>query len=474
MIRLTLRWKIPMNSVLIAFGPATLATKRHRLSRVGIASLILPLGILGGCGSGGGAGTVSAEAASASASATNAEVVALANYMADEYFWYKDIPKADLSKATTAEEALELLKFKPKDRYSYIDTLSNFNAFFQEGKSVGAGFGMADLNSQVRIEYVRPSSPAQAAGLRRGDRIVKANGVTAAATANTTAVASINTAIGPREIGNVLVLDIERAGSPLQLTITKDSYDIITVSDSKVIDQNGRKIGYLYFYSFIARTIADWNSAIANLKAQGAQDLIVDMRNNGGGYLDTASKLSSNLRKTAPMAGEYLTAVRYNDKLAGRNYKLPFGADSGIRFDKVAFLMTDGTCSASELLINGLVPYQTVVTVGSNTCGKPVGFSPREYNSAKVFSIAHFDLSNSVGDANYYDGLIPTCKVDDDYNKAFGDPTELLLETALKYLSTGACATAASEPNAKSVGQTVRAKRIAPINQGVAGTFGLY
>ncbi len=464
-----------MNSMLTLFESAALTGKHHSLLGQSVVGLILTMSILSGCGGGGGAGAVATDSTGVAATAANAEVAALANYMADEYFWYKDLPKADLSAATTAEQALELLRFKPKDRYSYIDTLGNFNAFFQEGKSVGAGFGMVDLNGQVRIEYVRPSSPAQAGGLRRGDRIVKANGVTPVATPTTTATASIDTAIGPREIGNVLVLDIERAGAPLQLTITKNSYDIITVSDSKIIDQNGRKIGYLYFYSFIARTVADWNAAVADLKAQGAQDLVVDMRNNGGGYLDTAAKLSSNLRKTAPLAGEYLTAIRYNDKLASRDYKLPFGPDNGIRFDKVAFLMTDGTCSASELLINGLAPFQTVLTVGTNTCGKPVGFSPREYNSTKVFSIAHFDLSNSAGNANYYDGLAPTCKVEDDYSKAFGDPTELLLATALRYLSSGACATAAIEPNVKSVvSLNNRAKRVAATNQGVAGAFGLY
>ena len=429
-----------------------------------IFSLVLiavGLGAISGCGGGGSSGGP----APLPNTAGN-EVQALSNYMQDYYFWYRQIPAADLSAVTTADEALKLLKFSPTDRYSYIDTAASFNAFFQEGKSTGAGFGMREANNQVFIEYVRPASPAQAAGLLRGDRIVKANGVDA------TTIASIDSAIGPREIGFALSLQVDRQGSMRTIDMVKASYDIITVSDARLIDNAGRKVAYLYFYAFIDRTNADWASAVNSLRAQGAQDIIVDLRHNGGGYLATAGQIGSTLKATLPSAGQYLTRLMFNDKHTSENSNTAFGNDVGSRFSKVVFLTSEGSCSASEALINGLSAGQNVISIGSKTCGKPVGFTPRT-SGTKVFSIVTFDLRNSVNSGGYYDGLAPTCPITDTFVGNFGDSNEPLLAGALSYLRFATC------PIAQ--GPNLNEKKIQPrpsinqiINRGVDSQFGLY
>ena len=429
-----------------------------------IFSLVLiavGLGAISGCGGGGSSGGP----APLPNTAGN-EVQALSNYMQDYYFWYRQIPTADLSAVTTADEALKLLKFSPTDRYSYIDTAASFNAFFQEGKSTGAGFGMREANNQVFIEYVRPASPAQAAGLLRGDRIVKANGVDA------TTIASIDSAIGPREIGFALSLQVDRQGSMRTIDMVKASYDIITVSDARLIDNAGRKVAYLYFYAFIDRTNADWASAVNSLRAQGAQDIIVDLRHNGGGYLATAGQIGSTLKATLPSAGQYLTRLMFNDKHTSENSNTAFGNDVGSRFSKVVFLTSEGSCSASEALINGLSAGQNVISIGSKTCGKPVGFTPRT-SGTKVFSIVTFDLRNSVNSGGYYDGLAPTCPITDTFVGNFGDSNEPLLAGALSYLRFATC------PIAQ--GPNLNEKKIQPrpsinqiINRGVDSQFGLY
>ena len=436
---------------------------RNRLASIFFAVAASATGatLLSGCGGGG-----SSSSPAPLPNSGGSEVQALSNYMQDYYFWYRQIPAADLTTVSTAEEALKLLKFSPTDRYSYIDTAVSFNAFFQEGKSTGAGFGMREANNQVFVEYVRPASPAQAAGLLRGDRIVKANGVDAST------IASIDSAIGPREIGFALSLVVDRQGSNRTIDMVKSSYDIITVSDSRLIDNAGRKVAYLYFYAFIDRTNADWASAVNNLRAQGAQDIIVDMRHNGGGYLATAGQIGSSLKATLPSSGQYLTRLMFNDKHSSENSNTAFGTDVGSRFGKVVFLTSAGSCSASEALINGLAANQSVISIGSKTCGKPVGFTPRT-SGAKVFSIVTFDLRNSVNAGGYYDGLAPTCPVPDTFVGNFGDTNEPLLAGALSYLRTGTCPIA--------VGPSSNEKQLQPrpsinqiMNRGVDSQFGLY
>ena len=254
--------------------------------------------------------------------------------------------------------------------------------------------------------------------------------------------------------------------------MVKASYDIITVSDARLLNNAGRKVAYLYFYAFIDRTNGDWSTAVNSLRAQGAQDIIVDMRHNGGGYLATAGQIGSTLKGPTTSGGQYLTRLNFNDKHSAENSNTTFGNDVGSRFGKVVFLTSAGSCSASEALINGLSAYQTIVSIGSKTCGKPVGFTPKTVGP-KVFSIVTFDLRNAANTGGYYDGLTPTCAVTDTYTGNFGDVNEPLLAGALSYLSTGSCP-AASRLN---IGE----KQVAPrqptnqiINRGVDSQFGLY
>ncbi len=418
-------------------------------------------------GCGGGSGGLLPELPGIGAINQEDEPQALKSYMQDYYYWYKEIPNVDVSGFKTAEEALPKLIVTPKDRFSYIDTQANQNAFFQEGIAVGAGFGMVEKNSQVLINYVRPASPAQKAGLKRADRLVSVNG-----TAITT-IDSVDKPIGPREVGVKVDMTVEREGQTVTLSMVKDKYPIETVSDAKIIDVAGRKVGYLYFFAFIARTKDDWTAAVDSLKQQGAQDLIVDLRHNGGGYLYTAGEISGSLRTTAQTGTEPLSTLRFNDKHTRDNDTTNItNYSSTNRFGKVIFLTTKSSCSASEALINGLAPYQETIIIGTTTCGKPVGFTPRNYGTTKVFSIVTFETVNRDGNGNYYDGLKPTCSVEEALTTGFGDANEPLLATASTYLKTGACPATANSTVTKgaSLGADVKYGR----SVGVNSRWGLY
>jgi hypothetical protein len=111
---------------------------------------------------------------------------------------------------------------------------------------------------------------------------------------------------------------------------------------------------------------------------------------------------------------------------------------------RVTVLTTPGTCSASEAVINGLRGADIQVDViGSQTCGKPYGFTPVPNCGTTYFSI-EFKGVNNKGFGDFSDGFAPTCQVADDLSRPIGDPAEGLLAAALAYRQTGTCPTSSA------------------------------
>ncbi len=136
---------------------------------------------------------------------------------------------------------------------------------------------------------------------------------------------------------------------------------------------------------------------------------------------------------------------------------------------KLYVLTGPRTCSASELIINGLSPYLPVIQIGATTCGKPYGFQPIDI-CGNTYSAVQFSTRNSLGQGGYTSGLAPTCAVADDYTSAPGDVAEPLTAAALTHLQTGACpAVVSSGPQAlglrrSSTRQTPTQPWLMPVN----------
>ncbi len=363
-----------------------------------------------------------------------AEVSTLDAYMRNWYLWRDRMPAPDLTQYSSAAAALKALKV-PEDRYSYVDDALSFNQFFDEGKTIGFGIGYASRGDTVWIRLIQPLSPAAEAGLRRGDRIVAIDGVPSAALI---AQGRLDAAFGPLEAGVSASFTLERDGQILELRPTKQSYALSSVLDARVIDSNGRRVGYVNLYAFNSPARPAWLSAISTLIAGGAQDVVVDLRDNGGGLLSIAAEIASTLAP-ADAQGRLFMRSEYNNGHTSSNSSYSFFPQTGAgRFQNVAWLTTDRTCSASEALIVGLRPYRDMPIIGSTTCGKPVGFNP-EQRDGKVYNIVTFRLVNSAGATDYFDGLMPTCPAIDDFKKPLGDPGESMLASALALLGGRPC-----------------------------------
>lgn len=431
----------------LAVVPRCRRTPRPRAAKpmsIGIA--IATSLVLSACGGGGGDGS-----APSATAVTATEGRAVATYMRDWYLWNDRLPATDPPEADSAEATLEALRARPIDRYSYVEPRAVAQAFFDEGRTVGLGLGYAVAPDQasLAVRFVQPDSPAAAAGLVRGDRIVAVDGT---AVATLVAENRVTAAFGPTTAGVSVELSIQRAGATTVLTITKAAYDFRAVQADRVVDVAGRRIGYVYLSSFTDPTVPAWRDALARLAAAGAQDLVVDLRDNGGGRLAAAAAIAGTLAPGA--ADQPFWFVRFNARRAASDYIVRMGAPlAGVSFDRVVALTSGVTCSASELLVFGLAPWRTVERVGGTTCGKPVGFNPQPVGADKLLNAVSFGGANRDAPADYFDGLAPRCAATDDWRHPLGDPADPLFAAAVSLITTGACpvpAAGGTPPTAKA------------------------
>lgn len=373
----------------------------------------------------------------------NQAVYALMN---DWYYWYKQIPDVNPADYASPQALLDAIRYRPLDEtFTYLTTVSEEEAFLNNAAYFGFGFSMLVSGDRLFLREVFADSPAEAAGLRRGDEILSIDGVDVATLINNDA---LNDAFGPDEAGHEVTFEVLHPGAsqPETLVIAKDEV-FATVVGEVVTDLGaGADTTYIYFRSFVNPAFDELDAAFAQMQAAGDTQLVLDMRYNGGGLLSVAEHLAGLIAGETD-AGEVVAEVEFNDKHTDRNeqYLIRLLANSVAVTDLVV-ITTGSTASASEMIINGLEPHMNVATVGDNTYGKPVGQSRLEFCEEDILRAVTFKVVNSEGQGEYFrpTGIPPTCAAEDDIFNAFGDVNEASLAEALHWLEAGSCTPAAS------------------------------
>jgi C-terminal peptidase prc len=355
----------------------------------------------------------------------------------DLYLWYQHLPNANPSRYGSPEAYLEAVRYKPLDSsFSYITTKAANDAFYSDSQFIGYGLSTITSDTEMRILQVFDDSPASEAGLARGDRILEINGRTVS---SLIASGQIGGAFGATEIGvQSRVRFAHRDGEERTETMTKRLVTIPTVSLTRVFEVDGRKVGYLFFRNFVRPSYDALDSAFAALKEAGVDDLVLDLRYNGGGLVDVAVHLSS-LIGGAVTRDNVFAEFRHNDRNTRYNETLRFeDTEQTLNLSRLFVIATRSSASASELVINSLRPFMPVTVIGDRTYGKPVGQYGIDFCD-KVLAPVAFSLVNADGQGDYFDGIAADCSAPDDIEHDLGTADEGSLFEALHVIRTGSC-----------------------------------
>jgi carboxyl-terminal processing protease len=407
----------------------------------GWSAALLLAALLAGCGGGGGNDVPQGSAQCD----LDSQKTWLRGYMRDWYYWNASAPNPEPAGFATLADYFGALKYASYPRYglepwSFYQSSASYNQFYAEGRTLGYGLFVNGNERQLplKVRLTEPLSPAAAAGLLRGDSIVSINGVAAA-----DLITGDFAVLSPARAGERITVVADTASGRRTIVLTAADYELSPVPTSRVLDMgNGRRAGYLVVKDFITQAEAPVASALAEFRAAGASELILDLRYNGGGRISVANQLASQI-VGALHSGKVFTTLRYNAAHQDSNRNFTFSSAPAPAFPRVLVLTGSRSCSATELLINGLAPYVQVVTIGSTSCGKPYGFNPVA-SCENTFSVVNFRAVNGRGEADYDAGITPDCAQADDFERALGDPAETLTAAALGYLRSGSCPVAAS------------------------------
>ena len=411
---------------------------------------------------------------------------AFAKSVIDEWYLFPSDVAANVNPASYSDvqgyidALLAPARAQGKDRYfTYITSVAEEDAYYASGSSAGFGVRLTynPFTQRIIIAEAYEGAPALGAGIDRGAEISaigtsSSNLRTTASIVAAEGTAGLIDALGPDEAGVTRVLRITDASGTRNVTVTKADYDIDPVSDrygAKIITEGGRRYGYVNLRTFITSANAQLRTAFQNFRDEGVSDIIVDLRYNGGGLVSVA-ELFGDLLGRNRNASDLFDEIKFRPEKSFENSQHFFTAQpQSIAPTRLAFIGTGSTASASELVINGMLPYlgTNMTLVGSNTYGKPVGQIALDKASCDDrMRVIAFALANANGQGDYYNGLaskIPnSCAAEDDLSFPLGDPREASVRTAIDFLSGQSCTARIADTRSASSSRTTGSPAPAP------------
>ncbi len=402
------------------------------------------------------------------------------------YLWFDEVTDQNPALFSTTAAYFKVLKTTaitasgaPKDKFHFTYATTDWESL--SGSGVQAGYGAQWIivtgvpPRQVLVAYTEPGSPAVAASasLTRGAEVLKVDGVDVVNDDTQAGIDSINAGLFPaaaNETHSFEIRDPNSAHTVREITMVSADVASQSVQGLRTIPTATGPVGYMLFNDHLAPAEAALFHAFTSLRSAGVNDLVLDIRYNGGGFLDIASEAAYMIAGPGPTAGMVFELTQFNSKYptvnpvtgatiqpmpflsSTRGYSLaPNQALPTLDLPRVFVLTGPDTCSASEAIINSLTGIGIqVIQIGSTTCGKPYGFYPEDNCGTTYFSIQFRDV-NAENFGDYTDGFspnnsptptnarLPGCSVADDFTHALGDPAEARLAAALNYRATSSC-----------------------------------
>ncbi len=312
---------------------------------------------------------------------------------------------------------------KPLDPWTQYMSPKETKAFADStnGNYAGVGAALKQDGKKLVVTQVFDDSPAKAAGIRVGDWIVTVDGQ---ATAGKSVEANVGKIRGPA--GSDVVLQIRHAGSDKLITLPPITRRQIPIPETKtrLIEKNGKKIGYIQLFEFARGVGATIHSEIQKLQAQGAQAIVLDLRFNGGGLLDEAVNVTSDF------LGKGVVVITQG--LHERKETLVVRPNRATTLP-VVVLVNHWTVSAAEITTGSLQDNQRAEIIGMPTYGKDLVQMVYKLPGGATLKMSIAKYLTPDGTDLYKRGIIPDIKVKD----LPKTKTDEQLQRALTYLTTG-------------------------------------
>jgi len=388
--------------------------------------------------------------------------------LSDDRFTTTDEYTEYLNSYDSPEELFESLLYLPDEIDRFSGIYSNYfdlqNALSGISLSNGIEYNLyyvpgSDTEVFGAITMVLANSPAENLGLQRGQifRAINDENLTLNNYINLLSSTSYTLNLADYDDNNTsdTTDDDTIVLSGINASLTKVSYTENPVHKTEVLNVNGTSIGYLMYNGFTNEFDNNLNDAFGEFNAAGVSQLVIDLRYNGGGSVQTAAYLGSMV--TGQFTGEVYSKLFYNENLESNNTDYLFtnsidggGSINSLNLSKVYVLTTSNrTASASELVINSLKPYIEVVVIGENTVGKtqasrtvydsPTLFSDTEANPSHTYALQPL-IANSTNvneELVPSTGMVPDIELSESANNlgVLGDVNEPLLAAAISHMS---------------------------------------
>ncbi|MCK0127454.1 S41 family peptidase [Erythrobacter sp. F6033] len=358
--------------------------------------------------------------------------------------------------------------------FTFATSIAEENELINSGASAGFGIRLAydTVNNRVFLLEAFENGNGFAAGMDRGTELLQigessGNLVTVSSLMASGGPQSVINALGPSDPGVSRVIRFAQVGgNVIEQTITKSSFSLNPISNrygAVVLNDGGKQVGYLNFRTFIVgtsdRQLADVFQDFSN---QGITEFIIDFRYNGGGLVRIADMMGDFLR--GPNTGQVFSETVLRPSKSSENSTEFFESTGGffnpatgalgssetlpsVNPIKIAFIGRVGTASASELVMNSMIPYvapANLALIGDNTSGKPVGQFGFDLDACDLrIRAVTFQTNNADGRGEYFSGMASempnTCRASDDIFAPLGDASEASIATALDFLGGRTC-----------------------------------
>ncbi len=387
------------------------------------------------------------------------------------YLWNDEIPE-NIDRNLNPKVYFQSLLHKD-DRFSWIqdDYQELVNALQGISREAGYEFVLYRENPNsdhvvLQIVYTKPESPAETAGLKRGDLVSRINGQQLTTTNYRTLLNEI------RQNHTLTVqplrIDRENFGPAQEISVAAVEYAENPNYLHKVLEVDGKKIGYFVYNFFASGTQeepgkydAETDAIFATFSTQGITELVIDLRFNSGGSESAANNLASLVCRGITASSIFLKR-QYNDIVQqdilndpnlGEDFLTSYfsvkanNVGSQLSSGRVYILTSARTASASELIINALRPFMEVFLIGETTYGKNVGsitlYAEDDPKNTWGLQPIVVKVYNSLGQSDYGAGFVPDVLHPDNGMLLYplGDPREALLAAAIAQI-TGTATTA--------------------------------